>query len=112
MGNGRAGKACTNDHNICSGWELMSAAVAVKFVWFGAPKGIERGRCGRRGERHCCVVGLNYVNYNLSSCTHSSIGMSFWPAQYQLLVDTELGEHYLETNGSCTTGPVHDQDSP
>jgi hypothetical protein len=38
MGDGRAGKASTNDHNISGGWELVSAAVTVKFVRLNAPK--------------------------------------------------------------------------
>ena len=56
MGNGRADKASANDHNISGGWEWVSAAVAVKFVRLNAPKGIERGWCGRWCERHCCAV--------------------------------------------------------
>jgi hypothetical protein len=55
MGNGRAGKASTNNHNIGGGWELVGAAVAVKFVWFGTPEG--RGAwSGRWCERHCYAV--------------------------------------------------------
>ena len=106
MGNGHAGKAPANDHNISGGWELVSAAVAVKFVRLNAPKGIERGLCGRWCERHCCSCCR--LKHKLSSSTHFSISISSRPAEYPLLVSV-LPERYLEHGHNCCTGPVYHQ---
>jgi hypothetical protein len=54
MGNGCAGKASTNNHNIGGGWEVMSAAVMVEFVRRNPPKRFKRAWRGRWCERHCC----------------------------------------------------------
>jgi hypothetical protein len=60
MGNGRAGKASANDHDIGGGWQLLSAAVAVRFA-VKLPKGRERGRGGRWCERHCCCCAVDWT---------------------------------------------------
>ena len=107
MGNGRAGKACTDDHNIGGGWEMVSAPVAVKFVRRNAPERGERGWCGRWfGRRHCCSCCR--LNHNVSSLL-SSIRILSWPARYRVLASMEPGGHYPNNVRKCCTGPVYGQ---